>query len=179
VAGELLAAARGLGAGGTALARALSRAVEFGVDAAVTVLEPAAPLIRREIPRLFPRLVDILVPLDSAKKGLRRASRSRSGTSAGGLPMDNAASDVLLPTGFTEGWLPLRHTQQAMKAVRDYFSAAHNNREAYRRTGLYAWELYAAMPEPFWLSPSVQQRRRRVGRRRLSHRPLLVRRDPR
>jgi hypothetical protein len=56
---EMLAEARGLGAGGKALARALSRAVEFGVDAAITVLEPAAPLIRREIPDLFPRLVGL------------------------------------------------------------------------------------------------------------------------
>jgi hypothetical protein len=103
---DLLAEARGLGAGGKALARALSRAVEFGVDAAVTVLEPAAPLIRREIPDLFPRLVDLFVPLDSAKKGLEKGEpQSFRDVGWQGLPMDNAVSDVLLPTGFTEAWL--------------------------------------------------------------------------
>ena len=33
-------------------------------------------------------------------------------------------------------------------------SEPRDDDEAYRRTGTYAWELYAAMPAPFWLSPA-------------------------
>ena len=152
---ELLAETRGLGEAGKALARALSRAVELGVDAAIAVLEPAAPVIRRELPDFFPRLLDLFIPLDSSKKGLAKGEpQAFRDVGWQGLPMDNAASDVLLPTGFTEVWLPLQRTQQAMQVLRDYFRAPQDDGEAFRRTGTYAWELYAAMPERFWLSPS-------------------------
>jgi hypothetical protein len=152
---DALAEARGLGVAGKVLAQALSRAVEFGVDAAITVLEPAAPLIRGELPDFFPRLLDVFVPLDIEKKGLEKGEpQSFRDVGWQGLPMDNAVSDVLLPTGFTEVWLPLRRTDEAMRVLRDYFDSPDDDREAYRRTGTYTWELYAAMPEPFWLNPS-------------------------
>jgi hypothetical protein len=150
-----LAEARGLGVAGKVLAQALSRGIEFGVDAAITVLEPAAPLIRRELPDFFPRLLDAFVPLDIEKDGLEKGEpQSFRDVGWQGLPMDNAVSDVLLPSGFTEVWLPLRRTGEAMRVLRDYFGSPDDDREAYRRTGTYTWELYAAMPEPFWLNAS-------------------------
>ncbi len=37
--------------------------------------------------------------------------------------MDNQADDVLMPTEFTEAWVPLSRTKQAMRVLRDYFAA--------------------------------------------------------
>jgi len=71
-----------------------------------------------------------------------------------GLPMDNGVSDILVPTEFTETWIPLPRTEQTMALLRAYFTEPADDGEAYRRTGLYVWELYCAMPSPFWLSPA-------------------------
>jgi D-arabinono-1,4-lactone oxidase len=38
--------------------------------------------------------------------------------------------------------------------LRDYFAEPKDDHEALERTGTYAWELYAAMPEHFWLNPA-------------------------
>jgi hypothetical protein len=152
---RLFADAEGLGPAGKVLAEFLSHAIEFGVDAATTVLEPAAPLIKRKLPEFFPKLLDNFIPLDSAKKGMQRGKpQSFRDWGWQGLPMDNAASDVLLPTEFTEAWVPVGRTRQVMQLLNDYFTGADNGVEAYRRTGTYAWELYAAMPTPFWMSPA-------------------------
>ncbi|MDW5596004.1 D-arabinono-1,4-lactone oxidase [Conexibacter stalactiti] len=144
-----------LGAAGRLLARALAAAIEFGVDAAITLLKPAAPLLERELPDLYPRLVDLFIPLDADRGG---AGRGRPQTfedwSWHGLPMDNAASDVLIPTEFTEAWIPLGRAREAMALLRDYFAEPTDDGAALRRAGTYAWELYAAMPERFWLNPS-------------------------
>jgi hypothetical protein len=143
-----------LGTLGELLGKALAAAAEFGVDAAITVLEPAAGLIERELPDFFPRLVDLFVPLDADKDG---AEKGRPQTFQDwawhGLPMDNQASDVLMPTEFTEAWVPLSHAPHALGLLREYFAAAgEDDAEALRRAGTYAWELYAAMPERFWMN---------------------------
>jgi hypothetical protein len=152
---RLFADARGLGPAGKVLAEFLSHAIEFGVDAATTLLEPAAPLIERKVPEFFPKLLDNFIPLDSAKKGVQRGKpQSFRDWGWQGLPMDNAASDVLLPTEFTEAWVPVGRTRQVMQLLEDYFSGVGDGVEAYRRTGTYAWELYAAMPTRFWMSPA-------------------------
>jgi hypothetical protein len=139
---------QGLGAAGRLLAKVLSVAIEGGVDAAITLLEPAAPLIRRELPEFFPKLMRVFIPLDGDKGPQRFTDWSWHG-----LPMDNDASDVLVPTEFTETWIPLARTQQAMALLHAHFSEPDDDAEAYRRTGTYVWELYSAMPSQFWLSP--------------------------
>jgi len=144
---------RNLGMLGELLGRALGAAAEFGVDAAITVLEPAAGLIQRELPSFFPKLVDLFVPLDADKDGAEAGKpQSFRDFAWHGLPMDNQADDVLMPTEFTEAWIPLSRMQQAMQLLRDYFAAPSDEAEALRRTGAYAWELYAAMPERFWMN---------------------------
>jgi D-arabinono-1,4-lactone oxidase len=151
---ELLGSAD-LGAVGRLLAGALAAAIEGGVDAAITLLTPVAGLLERELPELYPRLVDLFIPLDADRAG---AGRGRPQTfedwSWHGLPMDNAASDVLIPTEFTEAWIPLGRTREAMTLLRDWFAAPVDDGAALRRCGTYAWELYAAMPERFWLNPA-------------------------
>jgi hypothetical protein len=142
-----------LGEIGELIGKALGAAIELGADAAITVLEPAAPLIERELPSFFPRLVDLFVELDADKKGAERGKPQLfQDYGWHGLPMDNQASDVLMPTEFTEAWIPLPRTEEAMRLLRDYFAEPADAGEALKRTGDYAWELYAAMPGPFWMN---------------------------
>jgi hypothetical protein len=63
--------------------------------------------------------------------------------------MDNAASDELLPTEFTEAWIPLKHTVAVVTALRDHYEAG-----GFGATGTYACEIYAAKASPMWLSPA-------------------------
>ena len=150
-----LARTEGLGAAGEVLASSLSQATELGVDAAIAVLEPAAPLLERELPGFFPGLLGAFVPLDSEKQGAEKGEpQSFRDWAWRGLPMDNAADDVLMPTEFTEIWVPVTRAGQVMRLLRDYFAEPRDDREALRRTGTYAWELYAAPPTQFWLNPS-------------------------
>jgi hypothetical protein len=152
---EHVPALRGLGAVGSLLAKVLSGAIEGSVDAAITLLRPAAPLIRRELPDFFPRLMRMFIALDADKDGDAKGQPQRfSDWGWQGLPMDNAASDILVPTEFTEAWIPLGRTQQTMALLHAHFAEPDDDAEAYRRTGTYVWELYSAMPSRFWLSPA-------------------------
>jgi D-arabinono-1,4-lactone oxidase len=142
-----------LGVCGKVLGEVLAALIEGGVDLAITVLEPAAPLIKRELPDFLPKLIAAFNELDADKKGSEKGQPQRFRDYGWhGLPMDNQASDVLVPTEFTEPWIPLSRTGEVMRLLRDYFAKAPDKAEALRRTGTFAWELYATMPEPFWLN---------------------------
>lgn len=65
------------------------------------------------------------------------------------LPMDNAASDRLLPTRFTEVWIPIERTAEVMNRLRDHFHSG-----GLAATGTYACEIYATRRSRFWLSPA-------------------------
>jgi hypothetical protein len=152
---EALPPARDLGKAGRIIARFLSHAIEFGVDAAITMLEPFAGLLRETVPEFYPELIGAFIPLDDDKHGDQRAEPQRfRDWGWAGLPMDNQASDELLPTEFTEAWVPLPRTREVVQLLNTYFSEPRDDDEAYRRTGTFAWELYSAMPAPFWLSPA-------------------------
>jgi hypothetical protein len=152
---EVLPALRALGAAGALLAKVIALVTEGSVDAAIMLLKPAAPLIRRELPDFFPRLLRMFVPLDDDKDGAEKGRPQRfRDWGWQGLPMDNGVSDILVPTEFTETWIPLPRTRQTMALLHAYFTEPADDGEAYRRTGLYVWELYCAMPSPFWLSPA-------------------------
>jgi FAD/FMN-containing dehydrogenase len=68
------------------------------------------------------------------------------------LPMDNEASDDLIPTVFTEAWIPVERTQEVLRTLDD-----HYRRGGWNATGTYACEIYAAKKSPMWLSPSYGQ----------------------
>lgn len=68
-----------------------------------------------------------------------------------GLPMDNTSSDRLMPTAFTELFIPIERTRELMVALRDHYR--DNGLSA---AGTYAAEIYAAKRSPFWLSPSYE-----------------------
>ena len=71
-----------------------------------------------------------------------------------GLPMDNAADDVIFPTMFTEIWIPMTYATQATSALRAYFDGSENSKDPFVRTGNYSWELYACKRTDAWLSMS-------------------------
>lgn len=140
---------------GRALAEFVSRGARSGVDAALAVLKPVAHLIEREIPAIFPKLLGMFIPLDADKPGDQKNQPQRFHDYAWhGLPMDNAADDELVPTEFTEIWVPLPRTRETMQLLHSYFTSPADAHESYRRTGLYAWELYSAKATRLWMSPS-------------------------
>jgi hypothetical protein len=152
---QVLAVTKGLGKVGEILAKFLTAALEFGVDAAITLLTPFAGLIKRSLPEIFPKVLNLFIPLDSAKGGMEKGEpQSFRDWAWQGLPMDNQASDVLVPTEFTEAWIPLGRTGETMRLLNQYFTEPTDDHESYRRTGTYAWELYTAMPTPFWMNAS-------------------------
>jgi hypothetical protein len=65
-----------------------------------------------------------------------------------GLPMDNQISDRLMPTEFTELWIPIDQTVPVMQALAKLYA------NGYPATGTYACELYATKASPFWMSPA-------------------------
>jgi hypothetical protein len=66
-----------------------------------------------------------------------------------GLPMDNQVDDRLLPTEFTELWIPVERTEEVMIALRKFY--VQYGLEA---TGTFSCELYATKPSRFWMSPA-------------------------
>jgi hypothetical protein len=50
--------------------------------------------------------------------------------------------------------VPLPRAGAAVRLLNGYFSEPDDDHEAYRRTGLYAWELYGARPTGFWMAAS-------------------------
>lgn len=65
------------------------------------------------------------------------------------LPMDNQIRDDLLPTEFTELWIPIEKTAAAMKKLKDWYDS-----QGLSATGTYCCEIYAAKKNNFWLSPA-------------------------
>jgi FAD/FMN-containing dehydrogenase len=140
---------RDLGAAGLIVAEFLSKAAEVGVEVAITVLELAERPLRKALPDFLPKLIAAFIPLDSEHGGQPQRFTDWGWS---GLPMDNSADDELLTTEFTEAWIPLPRTLEVMQLLNRYFTEPRDDHEALRRTGTYAWELYSAMPTPFWLS---------------------------
>lgn len=65
------------------------------------------------------------------------------------LPMDNQTLDELIPTRFTELWIPVEKTEAVMRTLDDHF-----RRGGFRATGPYACEVYPTPASRFWLSPA-------------------------
>jgi D-arabinono-1,4-lactone oxidase len=130
----------------------LADVLEAIARAATTLGFAAASLFAetlwRDLDRYFPKLIDTF-QADSDGHPQEFSDRAWHG-----LPMDNEASDTTLPTSFTELWFPLGRTKDVVNLLEDWFAGAADDRASYDRTGINAWELYAAKPNHFWLSPS-------------------------
>ncbi len=68
------------------------------------------------------------------------------------LPMDDGTNYRLLPTAFTEVWLPLSQTGEVMRRLRHHYEQG-----GFPATGTYACELYASSASRFWMSPAYDQ----------------------
>lgn len=66
-----------------------------------------------------------------------------------GLPMDDEMSDHLMPTWFTELWVPLERATDVMRTLRELYADM-----TLREMGPFCVELYAGASAPFWLHPS-------------------------
>jgi hypothetical protein len=135
------------------LAGASLDTLELVVHGVIDVLAPFASHVKTAMPEIMKALVPVFVQLDSQKSGGEKNQPQYFQDYAyRGLPMDNQADDILVGTGFTEIWVPLSRTQESMCVLRDYFNNAPSDAEALKRTGIYTWELYAAKPNPGWMS---------------------------
>lgn len=116
---------------------------------ALGIAELLAPLLRKNLPALFAEILNAAVPLDGAG-----GPQHFQDYSWRGLPMDNQANDVLVPTEFTEAWVPVQYSTKVMRLLRDWFAEPSDPHQALARTGTYAWELYGAKHTPIWLACS-------------------------
>ena len=64
------------------------------------------------------------------------------------IPMDDGMDESLLPTRFTEIWLPLSATGEVLRRLKSHY-LAHGAAAA----GIFALEIYGAPSSPFWGSP--------------------------
>jgi hypothetical protein len=76
-----------------------------------------------------------------------------------GLPMDNQMDDLLMPTWFTELWVPFTpgdgKLQDTITRLRRHFDADGTAAGSYEATGAYAFELYVGKADhTFFLSPA-------------------------
>ena len=76
-----------------------------------------------------------------------------------GLPMDNQMDDLLMPTWFTEIWVPFTpgdgRLQDTINRLRKHFDADGTADAQYAATGAYGFELYVGKADPtFFLSPA-------------------------
>lgn len=69
-----------------------------------------------------------------------------------GLPMDDQIDDRLLPTWFTEIWIPLEQTQAVMNKMNDFF-----NNASFDAIDTFSYEFYATTKSNFWMSPAYNQ----------------------
>jgi hypothetical protein len=99
---------------------------------------------------ILPTVIKAFIPLDSEKQP--KGPQKFWDTWWRGLPMDNRADDKLMPTRFTEIWVPISQTQAVMQKMRDHYA-----KTGFAATGSYCCELYAAKRSDFWLSPSYQE----------------------
>ncbi|MFT3708517.1 MAG: D-arabinono-1,4-lactone oxidase [Archangium sp.] len=104
---------------------------------------------------LTPQLVDSLEWLGAEKleASLLRAftpltpPRKFRGPWHEALPMDDPMNDELLPTSFTELWIPIEHTGEVMRRLKKLYA------EVPGAAGHFATELYAGATSSFWLAP--------------------------
>ncbi len=96
---------------------------------------------------LYPAIVSILQPLTKeGKADLFMDYMWRS------LPMDNEADDILMGTEFTEIWVPLSKTREAMQLLKKLF-----DEDGIAASGYYATEMYAGIKSNYWMSPSYKE----------------------
>ena len=145
------------------LASAWIPLIEFLVTGADTLVASAltlpilAPIFRRLAKFVPAHIGSILGVFVSAGENGAPVTQYFQDRSFLGLPMDNQMDDLLMPTWFTELWIPFTPGDGKVTAVvgalRRLFQADGTPEGAYAATGFYSFELYAAKADPtFFLS---------------------------
>ena len=121
------------------------------------------PLLRGLIRRLgafVPGHIDtVLNPFVSTGRDGAPATQEFCDRGFMGLPLDNQMDDLLMPTWFTEMWVPFTpgdgRLQDTITRLRQCFDADGTAQGAYAATGAFAFELYVARrDDQFFLSPA-------------------------
>jgi hypothetical protein len=99
---------------------------------------------------ILPAVIKDFVPLDIDKQP--QGPQKFWDTWWLGLPMDNRINDRIMPTEFTEIWIPLSKAGYVMTKLRELYDS-----KGYKATGSYSCEIYAAKKSDFWLSPSYHE----------------------
>lgn len=122
------------------------------------------PLLRSLIRRLrarVPEHIDAVLNLFvSTGKDGAPATQEFCDRGFMGLPLDNQMDDLLMPTWFTELWVPFTpgdgRLQETITRLRQCFDADGTAEGAYAATGAFAFELYVAKgDDTFFLSPAA------------------------
>lgn len=69
-----------------------------------------------------------------------------------GVPMDDQMEDYLLPTIFTELWIPLESATTTLTLLYEYFNS--DPKTIWSKVGIFSYEIYAAKKSDLWLSMS-------------------------
>lgn len=69
------------------------------------------------------------------------------------IPIDNAISDIYLPTEFTDLFIDVKHTAELMKRVAGFWAKD----DRLDRIGPWGTEVYASKRSPFWMSPTYER----------------------
>jgi hypothetical protein len=120
------------------------------------LLEPLTKLLRWAAPHLIDT---ILSPFVSVGKRGAPTVQSFQDVWYLGLPMDNGMDDLLMPTYFTEIWIPFtetgREVERSIAALRKLFDADGTAQGCYKATGPFSIELYATKAgTKFYLDPA-------------------------
>jgi len=112
---------------------------------AVDSLNPPAPRgwMARRAERLLAQMYKLI-----AGQFLRPSRQQFCDSWWQALPMDDQTNYSLLPTSFTELWIPLAHSTRVMQSLREHYAAG------FPATGTYACEIYASPASMFWMSPA-------------------------
>lgn len=97
--------------------------------------------VRAALGEVLPLAYRAFVPMDDAPRRFRDAWHRA-------IPLDDEMDERLLPTAFTELWVPLDAAPEAMRRLREHYALG-----GIAATSTFATELYAAPSSPFWMHP--------------------------
>lgn len=129
------------------IAGIITKLIALLLDGALSsrLAQVLANFLKAEMPYLIKDILDPFIPL---------GTQEFWDTWMCGLPMDNQMDDQLWPTWFTELWIPVEKTAEVMKALKTWYDGGGNAATAYKHTGAFSCELYAARKSNFWMSPA-------------------------
>lgn len=134
-----------------ALGKLIDAMLEGGVDGVLALpgIDTLGDFLHTQLDDILPTVLNAFVATDAeARKGLPALFQDYWWR---GLPMDNAIHDDLMPTWFTEIWIPVARASEVMRTLRDHFAKGGID-----ATGSYCFEFYAAKANDIWMSPAYK-----------------------